>query len=231
MDHEPESLEVQETTPSSLEVVNQDQGTSENQASIAEVVAEQNQSPKASSEVMLAARLTQIETTLFDLKQMFEQRLQSDRAKEKAFDALYVKLEQQESRFQASLKENLIRSLLLLYDSMVIAKADLKSVHPSAAERIGSLKQELLNILYSEDVEPVGELETLNRQCQKVSGTILTDDSTQHHSIVNIDREGFIFQGRVLRPQSVVIRQYQPTAAYVPQPENPETAGGSSWPL
>lgn len=107
----------------------------------------------------------------------------------------------------------------MLYDSIHQSQDELKE-YPSARDRIKFLKQELLNILYSEDVEPIEKLERFDGQQQKVTGNVATDDPTQDGAIQSIVQEGFMFQGKVLRPQSVVIWRYQPSLSNGLQPDN-----------
>jgi molecular chaperone GrpE len=169
-----------------------------------------NQEASSRSKELLIP-LAQVEATLADLKQLFEHRLRYDQAKEKAFDVLYDKMKQHERGFQASLKENLVLSLLLLYDNMVRTEADLKQDCEPASDRVALLRQELLNILYAENVEPIGELERFDRQRQKPVRVIATDNPTLHASIEQVVREGFVFEEKVIRPQSVVLRHYEPS--------------------
>jgi molecular chaperone GrpE len=186
---------------------------------------EVNQTPVASASpatsedvarhVLLDSHIAGIELTLLQLKEMFEQRLQYDAVKDRAFDTLYDKMKQYESGFQASLKESMIRSLVLLHDTMVNSEAEL-SATPKAQAHISYLRQELLDILYAEDVEPIGELSgQFNSSRQQALRTIPTDDPAQGNSIAEVIREGFLFQGKVLRPQSVIVRRYVGAATEV----------------
>ncbi|MGA7935474.1 MAG: nucleotide exchange factor GrpE [Kovacikia sp.] len=209
MNNEPKPLELQGNT-SPLEVADDENLMHGKQMPVNETENDRNEVSESEIGEIFTDRLNHVESILTDLKQLFEQRLQHDSVKEKAFDTLYAKLEHQERRFEASLKDSLIRSLLLLYDNIYQTQVDLESVHSPVCGRVKSLKQELLNILYSEDVEPIGKLERFNDQQQKVTGNVATDDPTQNGSIESVVREGFMFQGKVLRPQSVVIRRYQP---------------------
>jgi molecular chaperone GrpE (heat shock protein) len=162
-------------------------------------------------------RFAGIEAALLELKGMFEQRIQYDEVKDKAFDKLYDKMKEAESGFQASLKESMIRSLLLLYDSMVSTEQDFsdKKMRPETIQQITSLRQELISVLYSEDVELIEEDEggKFDRHKQQALRTVPTHYPDKDYSIEEVVREGFTFRGKVLRPQSVVVRRYDASAS------------------
>jgi hypothetical protein len=95
MNDESKPFEIQENI-SPLEVSNDEHLTPENQIFLDETVTNQSKVLKTNAEQILEDYLSQIGTNLLTLKQLFEQRLQYDTTKEKAFDALYTKLEHQE---------------------------------------------------------------------------------------------------------------------------------------
>ena len=155
-------------------------------------------------------RLEAIEARLATIEQLIDKRLRYDAAKEKAFDVLYEKMRQYESDFQATLKRDLIRSLLLLYDNMVKTEEALATI-PEAQQRVADLREELLNALYIQEVEPMGALgEFYDKQKQQAIRVIPTDDPAEDGKVEQVVREGFLWAGKVLRPQQVIIRRTQP---------------------
>jgi len=152
-------------------------------------------------------RLEAIEARLANIEQLIDKRLRYDAAKEKAFDVLYEKMRQYESDFQATLKRDLIRSLLLLYDNMVKTESTLADV-PEARQRVSDLREELLNALYIQEVEPMGALgEFYDKQKQQAIRVIPADDPAEEGKVEQVVREGFLWAGLVLRPQQVIIRR------------------------
>lgn len=143
------------------------------------------------------------------LEKLFEERLRYDNAKEKAFDSLYERMKQYEGNYQASIKNSLIRSLLLLHDNMVTIETDLED-QPIIQKYISALRQELLDILYAEDVEPMGDLgKQFDHQLQQGVHTVPTVDLAKDNRVERVVREGFYIAGKVLRPQSVMVFRYQ----------------------
>lgn len=204
----------------------QKQASSENSSNYSKSIAPETKSPTAAelpeSEkahapehahdlVSVVQRLAAIETHLSSLQNLFEQRLRYDEQKEQAFNKLYEKMRQQEGDYQASLKKSLVLSLLLLYDNMQKVETALGE-QPDVQKYVTSLRQELIDILYAEDVEPMGNLgDVFDHHRQQAINTVPTNDLRQDKTVERIVREGF-FHGsakKVLRPQSVTIRKYQ----------------------
>jgi molecular chaperone GrpE (heat shock protein) len=204
------SAKQPEAIPSQLKFDNQEQfeiPTEAVEPLLEEALPDQEQ-PEILVVSLFEERFANLEANLLELKSLFEKRIQYDEMKNKAFDTLYEKMKQYEGGFQASLKESMIRSLLLLYDNMVSTEVEL-SASPDIQSSVSYLRQELLDILYSEDVEPMEGLgEVLTSHRQHVLRTVPTNDPAQDSSIEQVIREGFMCRGKVLRPQSVVVRRY-----------------------
>jgi molecular chaperone GrpE (heat shock protein) len=154
------------------------------------------------------SRLNAIEASLCAL---LEQRLRYDEAKDRAFDVLYEKMRQFDGNFQASIKRNLVLSLLLLHDHICSAEAALEE-HPVAQERVAGLRKALQDLLYAEDIEPMGALGDLfDRRRQQAIDAVATSDAALADTVERVVREGFLFAGKVLRPQSVIVRRHHGT--------------------
>lgn len=177
------------------------------QSQTSEEIVPSAEAAEEMSSTLLAERIKTIETRLSNIEQLIAKRLRYDEAKEKAFDVLYEKMRQYEENFQASLKKDLIRSLLLLYDNMVKAEEALTDI-PEAQQRVFDLREELLNALYVQEVEPMGDLgEFYDKQKQQAIKVIPTDNPSEDGKVEQVTREGFLWVGKVLRPQEVVIRR------------------------
>lgn len=153
-------------------------------------------------------RLDAIEKRLTALGDLFERRLSYDAAKDRAFDVLYGKIREFDGYFQASLKRSLIMSLLLLHDRMANAEAALAE-QPDGRRRVAELRQSLLDILYAEDVEPIGTLGgKFDRRMQQAISTVATAELHKADTVERVVREGFVSAGEFLRAQTVVVRRY-----------------------
>ena len=179
-----------------------------NPDALAEIPPPAETAPASEQLASIQLQLNNLNDTVIGLKNCFEERLQYDVAKDRAFDTLYAKLAEQSTDQGAALKKNLVLSLLLLYDRMHLAEAGLPA-DSDGRQRIVELRTELLDILYAEDVTPMNVVSSeFDRARQLAVSSVQTPDPSQDSTIDTVVREGFLMGSRVLRPQSVVVRRY-----------------------
>jgi molecular chaperone GrpE (heat shock protein) len=179
-----------------------------NPDALAEIAPPAEKAPVSEQLALIQLQLNNLNDTVIGLKNCFEERLQYDTAKNRAFDTLYAKLAEQNTDQGAALKKNLVLSLLLLYDRMHLAEAGLPA-DSEGRQRIVELRTELLDILYAEDVTPMNVVSSeFDRARQLAVSSVQTPDPAQDSTVDAVVREGFLMGSRVLRPQSVVVRRY-----------------------
>jgi molecular chaperone GrpE (heat shock protein) len=155
----------------------------------------------------IGLRLAALEETVNGLRELFNERIMYDEAKEQAFNVLYEKLRHSEADNQSALKKGLILSLLLLHDRM--QKAEGEFAETAAGQRIGHLRRELLDILYAEGVELIDtQSDGFDRRLQEALQAVPTTDPEKDNTVDRVVREGFLSSGKVMRPQSVIVRRY-----------------------
>src|SRR5262249_21897032 len=163
---------------------------------------------RASSAIVL--KLDSLEAAIDGLKKQFEQRLCYDQVKERALEYLKGKMEQTNTDFQVSLKQGLIKSLLLLHDHMQSVEASIENALDQR-NQVADLRQELIDILYAEDLEPIKtESAVFDRRLQQSIGLIPTNNRAEDGIVDRIVRDGFCQSGKVIRPQAVFVRRYLP---------------------
>lgn len=168
---------------------------------------EKTDQPTTESNVEFTS-LEEMQQDVNELKALFVKRLSYDAAKDKAFDTLYDKMKQFDGDFQASLKKGMLRSLLLLHDNMTLTEERLSEM-PEAQEQVAYLRQELLDILYVEDIEPIDASgETYDRQLQEAVSVIITDDAAKDGTVAKTSKIGFMLAKNVFRPHKVIIYRY-----------------------
>jgi len=157
----------------------------------------------------IQSRLARLEDALNSLHACFEDRLRYDAAKDRAFDVLYSKLREQDADQAFVLKKNLILALLRLHDHMENAE-DALDHDSTGRQRVADLRTELLDILYAEDIEPITNASAeFDRTRQQALGSVPVGDPARDNTVDRVLRQGFVYGGRVLRPQSVIVRRYQ----------------------
>ncbi len=152
---------------------------------------------------------------LQEIKVLIQDRLQYDLVKEAAFDKLYEELKRQKEIAESldRVLKPIFSDLLLLHDSITKLKVSFVNNlmnNEDAVKGIEYLKEELLEILYRQDVLPIEENNSslFNSKIQKAIKTekaYLKDDDFR---IADIVRSGFMWREKVLRPQDVVIMRF-----------------------
>ncbi len=172
----------------------------------------QDTPPPGDDPSIIGQRLAGIEEKLNSLGELFDHKIRYDEAKEQAFDILYQKMRQLEAEHESSLKKGLVLSLLLLHDRMEKAESEFRET--ATAQRIYDLRRQLLDILYSEGVEPIETVsEVFDRSRQEAVDIIPTLDPAKDNTVDRRIMEGFLSSGKLLRPQSVIVRRYQVPAS------------------
>jgi molecular chaperone GrpE len=147
------------------------------------------------------------------LHQMVKDRLAYDQVKEEAFDRLYAEVEEvrQDRAFQ-QLRPVLI-DLILLYDRIeqgIQQIRELEASLPGVVQLLKSFRDEVLEILYRQDVEMIVVASpTFDRTLQqaiKIEPTALIDE---HNHVACVIRRGFRYRNRILRPEEVIVKSYK----------------------
>lgn len=135
------------------------------------------------------------------LEQLFVKRIRDDQARNKAFDELYTELQEYKRNFLLEGKKPLLKSLLLLHDT-IHRKQD-------AGGDVEIISEELVEVLHRQGVELMKEQpEKFEREFQQAVDTEPTDRQDEDNDVVRVVRHGFRIGKQVFRPQEVVIRKY-----------------------
>ena len=117
-------------------------------------------------------------------------------------------MRQYKENFLLQAQKPLFLDMILLFDQIQRAA---ESVEDEAGqEAIENIKEELLEILYRRDVEPMefdGDAR-FDRQWMKAIERIDTDDEAEDKTIDRVSRSGFKWNDNVLRPHEVVVKRY-----------------------
>jgi molecular chaperone GrpE len=147
------------------------------------------------------------------LNQIIKERLVYDRAKEEAFDRLYVEVEEvrQERGFQQI--RPLLMDLILLYDRIELGMQQLYGLEgsmPEVVQLLQSFRDELLEVLYRREVEAiVVPTATFDRTLQQAVSVQPTVVLSEHNQVVRVVRRGFRYRNRILRSEEVIVSSYK----------------------
>jgi molecular chaperone GrpE len=142
------------------------------------------------------------------LAEVFETRLRYDKTKEAAFERLYSELDSL-SRDEANQRlKPLYLDLILLYDR--VEQICAAQVDPAIADLLGTIRDELLEVLYRRDVAPIGHASTtFDSSVQQAIGTEPAFSPDDNNIVARVVRRGFRHGERVLRPEEVILKRYR----------------------
>lgn len=156
--------------------------------------------------------LSRISQDLGELRKTVQERLSTDRVREKAFDQLYDELKQYKEDFLFQAEKPLLLDLLLFYDSLQWFQESLvkQEMSPDViADSFQYLLDEFLEVLYRRDVVPMEEAEAFDRTVHKAVKVVDTDDEQSDQRIAQVLKRGFVRAEKLLRPEEVVILRHR----------------------
>lgn len=80
---------------------------------------------------------------------------------------------------------------------------------PVSAEVIGELYRQVGRILAKEGVTPLEETGLYDHNCQQILDTRSTDDLTLNDQVCDTVRPGYLFHGKLIRPQEVIVYLFE----------------------
>ncbi|MBN2788968.1 MAG: nucleotide exchange factor GrpE [Candidatus Delongbacteria bacterium] len=143
---------------------------------------------------------------------LFKEKINADEVKEKAFEELYSQLDSYKRNFVDSAMKPFLHDLLLLYDRI---STDIdhfgSSEDHTHSESMMTFRDELLEILYRNDVVPVEkskEGDKFNAEKSNAVEKIGTDEIERDNTIKKVLKEGFVKGESVIRPEIVQIYKH-----------------------
>lgn len=173
----------------------------------------------------LGQRLEALEETVmrkFEAAQFqrIEQQLTAIRDTEsvnhKLFDSLHAELNSYRDNFvRDSLQKPVIRDLLLLFDdlSRVVAEAE---VPPQLRQNLENVLHFVIEIFHRLEVTEMEQHDTVDRALHKVVSMETTDVPEENGRIVTRLRRGFLWQGKILRPEEVIAKRFAAPSVAAP---------------
>ncbi len=152
------------------------------------------------------------------LRSWCESYVGSNQSKDETIGRMQKRLEEYERGMLRSLKEPMLRDLMLLYDSLDKLLSKSKNGVLATAEfarELELLRAELLEVFSTQNMEPItiaGE-PRYQPELQKVVQIESAENAEENQLITRVVREGFVWEGRVLRKQEVAVKKWAAQAA------------------
>lgn len=173
------------------------------------------QSPEASAtgvdEIASQLKIFQASTelSLSNLVKLVESRLASDAVKEKAFDRLYIELDEVKQDREFERLRPFFSDLVLLFDRLDhLGNESLETEDVSSI--VVSIRDELLEILSRRGVDIIPSTEQFDPAFQNALGTERTCDEEESNRIARVVRRGFRYNSRMIRHEEVFVYRFGP---------------------
>jgi len=157
--------------------------------------------------------ISENKSNILELLSIIKEKNERDKYKDEAIIRMQKRLEEYERDLLKSIKEAVIKDIILFYDSLTKFSKKFESGSFSNEEfnkEIKLLKDELLEILFAQNIELIDSntKQQYDRNYQKVIGTEPTDNADENEIVYQINREGFIWNGNILRKQEVIVKKF-----------------------
>jgi molecular chaperone GrpE (heat shock protein) len=143
----------------------------------------------------------------------------SESVNQKLFDSLHQELNNYRDNFvRDALQKPIIRELLVLFDDLSGIAAQLETAADDdangpalaqARDNIGNTLHSLVEILHRLEVAEIEPREKVDRQLHRVISVEPAESAEADGEIVRRLRPGFLWHGKVLRPEEVVSRRFK----------------------
>jgi len=166
----------------------------------------------------IAAEIAAAQGRLDQLIAMFADKIQYDEQKEKAFSKLYDELDSFKRDFVERRMKEAYTDLILLYDNIKNYTGDddvMREEGALARRYLGYVMEELTEVLARRGIEPIcagpGVSPTagaFDPQFQRAIRTVPAESPDEDGCVVRVVKDGFAKDGKVLRPQSVIVARW-----------------------
>jgi len=166
----------------------------------------------------ITAEITVAQAKLDQLIAMFADKIQYDDQKEKAFSKLYDELDSFKRDFVERRMKEAYTDLILLYDNIKNYSADddvMREEGALARRYLGYVMEELTEVLARRGIEPICAgpgvgltAGAFDPRFQRAIRTAPAEYPDEDGCVVRVVKDGFTKDGKVLRPQSVIVARW-----------------------
>lgn len=166
---------------------------------------------------VIESKLLGIGTAVKALQQDFETKIQYDRHKETIIDNLHRELQTHKNDLYGKMVRPLILDIIQLMDDLgklshFHRAQESQQLNPDKLlQQLEGIPSDMEDILYRQGVEPfMCEQDTFDPTRQRSLKTEITTNQDQDKTIAQRLRPGFVWDGKLLRPEMVSVYVYKP---------------------
>ena len=166
----------------------------------------------------ITAEIASAQSKLDQLIAMFADKIQYDDQKEKAFSKLCDELDSFKRDFVERRMKEAYTDLILLYDNIKNYSGDedvMREEGALARRYLGYVMEELTEVLVRRGIEPIFAGPgvspaqcSFDPQLQRAIRTAPAESPAEDGRVVRVVKDGFTKDGKVLRPQSVIVARW-----------------------
>ncbi len=155
------------------------------------------------TEINIERLLGTLQKSVDTLAKRFDEQISGDATKGQAFDRLYKELDERKAGWLFEQLKPFFLDLILLHDRASRLLIESKD-HAGA---LGSISEELLDVLQRREIERTSVDKNFDPSQHRAVRVVETDSDDEDGMIIEVVRDGFIYQGRVVRYADVVIKK------------------------
>jgi molecular chaperone GrpE (heat shock protein) len=166
--------------------------------------------------------LEDLDHALRELRLLIEGRDAASDAHRVALEAMHRDCEAYKNDFLFQAEKRLLLDLLSFHDSLLWFRqaATAPDATPELIEEgTRYLLDEVLELLYRQDIVPIETTESYDRARQKALQVVPTTEAARDRHVHRVLRRGFMRGERVLRPEEVVVWRYRSPSGGSPSGE------------
>lgn len=164
----------------------------------------------------IIGKVNDLQATLNRLEKEFQGKFRYDQHKEQIIDTLHAELQDHRTDFLKKIRVPIIMDIIHMMDDIkkiIRYYRDPTTPEVSAEKLLGmfdSFYDDLEEILYRQMVEPFRDLDIeFNPSRQKATRTVVTDEKSKNKTVSRSLRDGFDWEGKILRPELVEVNVYK----------------------
>lgn len=150
---------------------------------------------------------------LSEIINMINENNERNKYKDEAIKRMQKRLEEHERGLIKSIKESLVKDILRFYDSLnafINKFSESTYTKEEFNKELNILKDEFYELLFAQNIELINSNvnQKYDRNIQKVIRTESTYNLDEDCIVSNVIRDGFIWNGKILRKQEIIIKKY-----------------------
>ena len=141
-----------------------------------------------------------------------ELRNERDKYKDEAIQRMSKQIANFEKDIFEEIKKELINEIISFYDLLLDFQKKFKDIENQELQNeIDLLETEISNILFNNSIDEIDESigEDVNRDLHRIKKKVESNDIEKNKKILKILKKGFIWNGKLLRKQDVIITEYK----------------------